>query len=74
MLVDEYPRRDSNLRPLAPEASALSTELRGLINGKRIAITLRRCQFRRTRLIKGRADLLHESERVLANRLSSANP
>jgi hypothetical protein len=41
----QYPRQESNLRLLAPEASALSTELRGLINGKRIAITLRRCQF-----------------------------
>ena len=49
-LLFEYPRRDSNLRPLAPEASALSTELRGLINEKRIAITLRRCQFRGTRV------------------------
>jgi hypothetical protein len=28
-LKGKYPRRDSNLRPLAPEASALSTELRG---------------------------------------------
>ena len=69
MLLDEYPRQESNLRLLAPEASALSTELRGLINGKRIAITLRRCQFRRTRRIRRQEDLLYERERVVANRL-----
>jgi hypothetical protein len=41
----EFPtcaRQDSNLRPLAPEASALSTELRALMPANRHFVVLRR--------------------------------